>query len=355
MILERLHLHAFRPHRHFTFEPSPGINLLVGPNGSGKTAILEAISMLSAVRSFRARHEHEVITWGESSGGIEGHFSTDRGHHRELSLIWERLEGSWTKSATLQGDRIHRLADFLGCVPSSLFTPEDLQLIAGSPALRRRYLDLQLSKINPAHLLDLAQLKKVLGARNALLRQGRHEKELLPWNQLLYQLSLQVGKRREDLTQELNILAKEYHHHLVDPQQELCLRYRRSWPTDADLFYQRLRELSAKERQAGLSLISPQKDDLEIRAAGRSLRLFGSQGEQRTVALCLRLAQARTLEIHQNEKAILLLDDVLSELDEERRHRLITLLPSFAQVLMTSAVSELHQVDRVTVHELKKN
>jgi DNA replication and repair protein RecF len=338
VVLERLQLYCFRLYDDLVFEPQPGLNLLVGGNGAGKTALLEAAHLLSAARSFRAKREPEMVRWGQAACRVEGTFRNDRGRHRNLSLAWTRCEGEWTKSATFQGDKVPRLADFLGCVPCSLFTPDDLALVAGSPSVRRRYLDLQLSKTVPAHLLDLAQLKKVLASRNSLLRQGRPPRELLPWETLLFDLSCRIGERRERLVGELDNSCREYHLQLAgDSGGAVSLRYRRCWPVDREGFRERLKELYDKERQQGTTLLSPQKDELEINTQGRSLRLYGSQGQQRTLALCLRLAEARSLSEHHGEGAILLLDDVFSELDPERRERLLGLLPSFAQVLVTSA------------------
>jgi DNA replication and repair protein RecF len=354
VVLERLKLYSFRLYEELVFEPQAGLNLLLGGNGAGKTALLEAAHLLSAARSFRARREQELVRWGQAACRVEGHFRTDKGRQRQLSLSWTRSEGEWVKSATFQGDRVARLADFLGCVPCSLFTPDDLALVAGSPTLRRRYLDLQLSKTVPAHLQDLAQLKKVLSARNRVLRQGRPARELAPWESLLYDLSLRIGQRRELLVQELDGLCGEFHGALVGDEAggEISLRYRRCWPTDREEFRQRLREVYEKERQQGSTLLSPQKDELEIHNQGRSLRLYGSQGQQRTLALCLRLAEARSLSEHHGEGAVVLLDDVFSELDSERRERLLALLPSFAQVLVTSATPLDHPLRQGAVYRV---
>lgn len=352
--MESLKLYSFRLYEDLVFEPRPGLNLLVGGNGAGKTALLEAAHLLSAARSFRAKREQELVRWGQPACRVEGRFLTDKGRHRHLSLAWTRSEGEWTKSATFQGDKVARLADFLGCVPCSLFTPDDLALVAGSPTVRRRYLDLQLSKTVPAHLLDLAGLKKVLSARNSVLRQGRPARELAPWESLLYDLSLRIGERRERLVEELDGLCSHFHHALAGDQGgPISLKYRRCWPTDRQEFRQRLKEVYEKERQQGSTLLSPQKDELEIHNQGRSLRLYGSQGQQRTLALCLRLAEARSLSEHHGEGSILLLDDVFSELDPERRGRLLDLLGQFAQVLVTSATPVDHLPSNAVVYQVE--
>lgn len=337
MILERLRLYNFRVYQEQLFHPAPGLNLLSGPNGAGKTAVLEALHLLSAARSFRARREQEVCRWGAADSRIEGLFRTQDGHPRELGLSWRRTEGEWKKAAQFQGDQVARLSDFLGCVPLSLFTPDDLALVHGAPSVRRRYLDLTLSKMSPLHLLELARLRKVLSARNSLLRQNRPARELKPWDRLLFDLSLTVGRRRERVALDLAHTCADFFGQLTGRQETLQLAYKRCWPTEWNEFETKLEELQLRERQRGSTLLSPQKDDLEIAYQARSLRLYGSQGEQRMVALCLRLAEAKLLGEQKEEGAILLLDDAFSELDPERKERLIALLPNFSQVFLTSA------------------
>ena len=337
MILQRLRLFNFRVYREQAFHPSPGLNLLTGPNGAGKTAVLEALHLLSAARSFRARKESELCHWGQGECRIEGTFLTDREQERNLSLSWRRSDGEWKKQAGFQGDPVARLADFLGCVPCSLFTPGDLSLVHGSPSIRRRYLDLILSKMYPLHLLELSRLRKVLTSRNALLRQNRPEKEFRPWNKLLFELSLTVGRRREQLAAELAGHCADFYFRLTDHEHSLRLNYKRCWPVEWDAFESKLEEVHPRERLQGSTLLSPQKDELEIQCRERSLRLYGSQGEQRLVALCLRLAEAQQLALQKEEKAILLLDDAFSELDPERKARLLSLLPEFSQVFLSSA------------------
>lgn len=353
MILERLRLYNFRIFQEQIFLPNPGLNLLIGPNGAGKTAILEALHLLGAARSFRAKKENELCRWGETECRVEGNFKTVDGRSRNLSLGWQKVEGEWKKQAGFQGDAVARLADFLGCVPLSLFTPSDLALVSGSPSVRRRYLDLMLSKMSPLHLLELSRLKTVLSSRNALLRQARPSRETKPWDRMLFDLSLTVGRRRENLVASLNDICRSFFQRLTAKEKGIQLLYRRCWPTQWEEFEARLQELHPRELQRGATLLSPHKDDLEIQRQERSLRIYGSQGEQRLVALCLRLAEAKRLAEQKNEPAILLLDDAFSELDPQRRERLIAILPEFSQVFLTSA-SPLEMNVETTVHHFSE-
>jgi DNA replication and repair protein RecF len=354
MILQKLRLHSFRVYREQVFQPEAGLNLIVGPNGSGKTAILEALHLLSAARSFRARREAEVVMWNQDGCRIDGVFQTDAGHSRELSLSWKRKNGEWKKQATFQRDEVARLADFLGCVPLSLFTPNDLSLVNGSPSVRRKYLDLMLSKMYPLHLQEMSRLKKVLASRNALLRHDRPWAELKPWNSLLYEVSATVGRRREELVLDLAHACGDYFASLTGLEKAIKLQYRRCWPQVENEFHERLQEVFEREKQVGSTMLSPQKDELGIHLRGKSLRTYGSQGEQRLVALCLRLSEAKHLANQKSENAILLLDDAFSELDLERRDRLLRLLPTFSQVILTSATPvELPTIEYAT-HQVRE-
>ncbi len=336
VILERLRLFRFRNHAETVLAPSSGLNMIEGDNGAGKTALLEAAYLLSSARSFRTRVDSELAQWGEQAARIEGEFRTDAGHLRRLALQWERKDGVWVKQASLQGDTTARLADFLGTVPCSLFTPEDRALISGPPALRRRYLDLQLSKRSPLHLHELAKLKRVLASRNALLKSRRSDRELLPWNRLLFELTQSIGARRREATEFLAEQSAALLERLTDRKRALLLRYRASWPEDWAEFELRLTELKDRERALGQTLLSPHKDELEIQLDGRPLRQYGSLGQQRLVALALRLAEAEHLVERTQERPILLLDDALSELDAAHRARLLTYLAEQRQVLMTA-------------------
>ena len=284
---------------------------------------------------------------------MEARLKTDLGHSRDLNLSWQRRDGEWKKQAGFQGDSVARLSDFLGCIPLSLFTPQDLSLVNGAPAQRRKYLDLMLSKMSGLYLQELSRLRKVLSSRNALLRQQRPWAELQPWNRLLFQLSSSISRHRRDLIENLSETCQQLHQALSGQETKFRLAYRACCPKNQDEFEERLQELHEREMQNGSSLLSPQKDELEIQVRDRSLRTYGSQGEQRLAALCLRLAEAQILAEHKDESAILLLDDAFSELDQERRTRLLALLPQFSQVFLTSSNPLGIQSDNLHSHRVE--
>lgn len=353
MRLERLRVYDFRLYHEAILKPAPGLNLLIGPNGAGKTTLLEAAHLLSAARSFRAKRESELVRWGQPGARVEGYLLTDQGRPRNLSLQWVKVDKEWHKTAFFQNDKVLRLADFLGCLPASLFTPGDRDLVTGSPVLRRRYLDLQLSKLYPLHLQELAQLKKVLSSRNALLRRQAGARELRPWDRMLFELTLKVGQRRQEATTTLQQLIDPLQQRLSEPKA-LDLKYRQSWPEEREAFAERLRELSERERSTGVTQLSPQKDDLDISLDGRPLRLYGSQGQQRSAALVLRLAEAEHLARERDETSVLLLDDALGELDPERQERLLDYLQNQGQVLLSSSGPVPLSGLSVTTHQIRE-
>lgn len=220
----------------------------------------------------------------------------------------------------------------------ALFVPGDLELVQGGPQGRRRYLDLLLCKMSPAYLASLARLQAVLRQRNQLLRRrpGPSAGELAPWDRQLAAAAAVLVPRREALVRELAGAVAQCFLRLSADGSDLGLTYRPSGPGTEIEFLVALAELRKEELGRGTSLVGPHRDDLELRLDGRSLRRFGSQGQQRSAALALRLGEARVLTESSGEGALVLLDDCFSELDPGRRHRLLELLVGSRQVFLTA-------------------
>lgn len=339
MILERLELSHFRNYETLSLDVAPGLNLLVGENAQGKTSLLEALYLLGTSRSFRASQESELLHWGAGAGRVHARLRRDDGVPRELEIRWSRGErGSLTREVLRNRLPVRRLSDFLSEVPLALFVPGDLALVQGGPQGRRRYLDLLLCKLYPAYLGALARLQQILRQRNELLRRrpvptGR---DLEPWDRQLAAAATAVAARRAAAVVDLGREADACFRHLSDLPGELALSYRPSGPLGEDEFLAELESRRRDEVLRGTSLLGPHRDDLELRLEGRSLRRFGSQGQQRSAALALRLAEARFLGSVSGEGALVLLDDCFSELDPGRRGRLLEILGEWRQVFVTT-------------------
>ncbi len=336
MRLKSLELSHFRLYEQMRLVTQSGLTLLTGPNAQGKTAFLEAIYVLASARSFRAQSEAELVRWGSQDCLIKAELERDSGRRRTLELRWNKQGRSVKKAAFLQGRPIQKLAEFLGELPVALFTPEDLALVQAGPALRRRYLNLLLCKLYPAYLSTLSNYQKALANRNQLLRLGQSE-QLHPWDTILSELGLSLVDRRTQLCHQLAPCLSQFYRTLSGEKGELVAEYRPGCPPSKDDFLARLKAARTPELRQKRTLVGPHRDDLAFQLDGKELRRYGSQGQQRTAALSLRLAEARMLTELGQEKAIILLDDCFSELDPGRQERLLTELADYPQVFVTSA------------------
>lgn len=339
MILERLELSLFRNYEELALELQPGLNLLVGENAQGKTSLLEAVYLLGTSRSFRAAQDAELVSWGGESSRVHARLRRDDGVPRELDIRWTRAErGRLSREVLRNRLPVRRLSDFLGEVPLALFVPGDLALVQGGPESRRRYLDLLLCKLYPAYLGALARMQQVLRQRNELLRRkpAPPAVDLEPWDRQLAATATVVSARREAAVAELGREADTFFRHLSDSPAELALGYRPSGQGTEEEFLTALASRRREELARGTTLLGPHRDDLDLLLEGRSLRRFGSQGQQRSAALALRLAEARFLGAVSGEGALVLLDDCFSELDPGRRARLLEILAEWRQVFVTT-------------------
>jgi len=339
VVLESLELVDFRNFTRLALDFPPGLNLLVGENAQGKTGFLEALYLLGALRSFRASREIEMLAWGGDGARVNARFGRSQGGSRDLELRWvRRPDGSLERTVLKNRLPVRRMAEFLGEVPLALFTPGDLALVQGAPQGRRRFLDLLLCKISPAYLSALARLQTVLRQRNELLRRrpAPTSAELEPWDQQLSSTAAILVPRRQAAVVRLQEVASDLFRRLSDGGSELALTYRPGSPANQEEVLEALVQGRREDLRRGTTTLGPHRDDLELRLADRSLRRFGSQGQQRSAALALRLAEARVVGEGHGEGALVLLDDCFSELDPGRRERLVEILGGWPQVFLTA-------------------
>lgn len=337
MELTRLWLTDFRGYDAFEVSFAPGFTALVGPNGIGKTNLLEAVSLLSTTRSFRGAPPDAMVRVGAERAVVR---AEGRREGREV-LIELEMPRQGRSRVQVNRQRLRRTRDLLGALRTTVFTPEDLALVKEGPALRRQYLDDLLVALEPAADRVLADLDRVLRQRASLLKQagGRLDEAashtLDVWDDKLAQLGTEVTGRRESLTERLAPAVDVAYQELAEsPSGAVELRYQRSWPGD-DL-HAALRDVRGDDARRGISTIGPHRDELGLHLNGLLARTQASQGEQRTMALALRLAGHRSVAERWGEAPLLLLDDVLSELDPARSKALLDRLPP-GQVIITSA------------------
>lgn len=346
MYLIRLALANVRNYAALEFFPEPGLNVFVGANAQGKSNLLEAIALLGTGKSFRTTREAEIVRAGMPSATIAGIAHTSAGEVR-LSCTLGAAGSGLRKRYAINGRQV-RYASYLGRTRIVTFTPADLQLVAGPPGLRRTLLNAALAQQSPSYYAALAAYTKNLAQKSALLRAPeRVDPDLLAtYDERLVTTGTQLMLERRHYAAALSEVARGVHASWVGPHAadgELDLRYRPNVPFEtstadavAAAFEARLRALREQEAARRQTLAGPHRDDLELLLGGRSLAVYGSQGQQRTAVLALKVAEYRVLEARSGDAPILLLDDVLSELDADRQGAFLRGVESFEQAFVTT-------------------
>ncbi len=353
MILESLAIRHFRNIESLDWQPHPRANLLLGLNAQGKTNLLEAIFLLGTTKSLRQAGDGEMIADGQAQALVKGQvFREEAGASRSLEVLLSRQE---RKTVRLNDKNLARFSEIFGHLSVVLFTPEDLQLVKAGPQARRFYLDLEISQASPQYLHSLQVFERALKQRNSALkmqaegRAGRGTAQAFEQN--LVQAGSEVVLFRLKAVEELEPLAARVQERISGGTEKLGLSYLSSLsggeealPRDldglADRYRRRLKEASAEEEARATTLVGPHRDDIRMTVNGRPARAFASQGQQRTAALALKLAEVEFLKSRLGENPVLLLDDVLSELDGPRQRELLGLLDEKVQTFVTSTHAE---------------
>jgi len=361
MYVRRLRLSGFRNYRHLELELPAGLLLFLGRNAQGKTNLLEAVHLLSTTRSPRTSGDAELINWEASDDGPPVARIVAEAERRAGAVRVEMAVHGPDEGHSRAGKRLRlngvpqRASQVVGQISSVLFTPQDLDLVGGAPSLRRRFLDIALSQVDGRYLAASQDYAKVVLQRNALLRRIRdgsaRPDELAFWESRMAESGAYIVEARTGATTRLAGLAAEGHRDLSGGLEELHLVYEPHWARDwtaADMLDKDRPALAAallhtlaqsrqQEIGAGASLWGPHRDDLLFLIDGRPAAAFASRAQWRTAALALRLAEARFLLDTTGDHPVLLLDDVLSEMDDDRRRAVSEAFAGFDQVWITSA------------------
>ena len=330
------------------------VNLLHGRNAQGKSNLLEAVCYLGIATSFRGAPDPELIRWGEDYFFLAGKVTREDGSRIDLTAAANRRK---QRRWRVDGEARTRLSDVVGLLHTVIFAPEDIGLVKEGPDARRRFLNQQLSQLDQEYCRLLISYNRVLRQRNALLKQwepGREaengfEEQLATWDEQMIELGSAVALRRQQTVKQLSELANELHRGLSNGE-ELALSYENSFSPHEELadldqcrqaFRSELARVARSEQQRGQSLVGPHRDELAITIDGRPARSFGSQGQQRTAALSLKLAELELARSLRGEYPVLLLDDVLSELDEQRRQEIMRLAVGKTQTFITAVDGDL--------------
>jgi len=327
MYISSLTLKNFRNYDFETFEFDNGINVLAGENAQGKTNCAEAIFFLCTGYSPRANKDKLVIKNDAETAEIEG---TAQSEYGKVSVKID-FSKSDLKEIFVNGIKVLKMGELMGNMHSVFFNPSELKLVQESPEDRRRFLNVSLSQMSKSYFYALARYNKILSQRNNLLKEPRRsiiESTLPIWDKQLCAQAGKIIKARNEFLTELAPVASQKHAILSDGKEELQMRtesgYSGSEEEIADAMNENLRNAFDKDMRLGFTTIGPHRDDIKFTLNGADVRVFGSQGQQRTVALSIKLAEAEIFKARTGEYPILILDDVLSELDRKRQRKLVS-------------------------------
>ena len=357
MFIEQLALTNYRNYKTLDLSFSPKINVLIGENAQGKTNIMESIYVLSMAKSHRTSNDRDLIRWDQDYGKIEG--SIQRKYGR---LPLELVVSKKGKRARVNHLEQKRLSLYIGQLNVVMFAPEDLNLVKGSPSVRRRFLDMEIGQISPVYLHDLLTFQKVLKQRNAILKNNRGKSN---FNDVMFdvyteqyiQVAVQIIRKRFYFMELLQKWAEPIHKGISRGMETLKVTYGtlkgiESGQTQEEMesvLEQRLLEMRTRELERGLTLIGPHRDDLHFFVNGYDIQTFGSQGQQRTTALSLKLAEIELVKQEVGESPVLLLDDVLSELDDFRQSHLLNTIQGEVQTFVTT--TNIAGIDHETIRK----
>lgn len=373
MYLTQLRLKDFRNYECLHLEPDAGLNLVTGENAQGKTNLLEAIYLLATGRPLRAGKEEELIRWGANEASVYASIHREQSLDVEVEITLSRYQPRVVK---VDG-QTYRAALALGQFNVVLFSAMDLEVVRGQPADRRRYLDIEISMLSPAYVRALAGYRRALEQRNRLLKSVRESGgsltpsaiELLEaWDEQLVRYGSSVMVARERFISTLRPLARQAHAELSEGREELDIRYAPSIEAVSgereqvmERFRQQLHQAREEELRRGSTLVGPQRDDLLVFVDGKEARIYASQGQQRTVMLSLKRAEFDLTLQERQEPPIVLLDDVMSDLDDLRRAQLLRMTLRGAQAFITAtsaetfpqeilATARMYRVERGHIH-----
>lgn len=351
MRINSLQLFQFRNYKEMTVSFDPNMVVLYGPNGAGKTNILEAIYVSTIGKSHRTNDTSDMLYRGLDQASTVVNFEKIDTPHR-LNI---KLFNKGSKQILLNDTKISQ-KELIGTLNTVIFCPEDLQLIKGSPANRRRFIDMEISQTSANYYHTLVQYNRLLQQRNYLLKEYRGQKNipLEEWDLQLAEASAFLVQKRLESLKKINLLIDLLNRKLTDGLENLSIHYEQPYSSDGhrirtkEEFYDLLKANLERDRFRMNTSVGPHRDDLAFFSGSMDLKRFGSQGQQRTAILSLKLSELEFIKSEVGEYPVLLLDDVLSELDEKRRLNLLQFLHKRIQTFITTTdIEDFKNMDKV--------
>lgn len=350
MIIKELELKDFRNYESLNLKFHNKVNIFLGDNAQGKTNILEAIYVSSIGKSFRTREDSDMVRFGSEFAKIG--VSAEKDNEELLVEIALTDKG---KGIKVDGLKIKKTAELLENIYAVIFSPEDLKIVKEDPEKRRKFIDTEISRISRAYFSRLSDYKKIVKQRNAFLKDsrfmmgsaGKSGLDVLDiWDEQLAGYGAEVIVKRNEFIKKLNVISKELHRGITGGREEIEIVYEPSIEVKGsvseqhEFFKKSLAASRQNDLRSGSTSRGPHRDDIAILVNGIDMRKFGSQGQQRTSALSLKLAELRLIYEETGENAVLLLDDVMSELDASRQNFLVNSLGDVQLFITTTDLGE---------------
>lgn len=347
MRIQELSLQHYRNYDALTLAPDPGLNVFEGLNAAGKTNILESVFLCALGRSHRTPRDAELLQEHEPFGSVRLFLDT-RGGTRSIRI--ELVEGD-RKKVFIDDAPTTRSGELMGCLNVVMFSPEDLQLVKEGPSERRRFLDMELSQLKPSYYYNLQQYSSALKNRNLLLKETPVRYDMIElWDEQLAKLGSKIILDRKSFIEELSMIARSLHSEMSGGKESLTVLYEPSVPCSdesrlMETLQEQLTERLERDIFRGYTSAGPHRDDLALLLNDRDVRVYGSQGQQRTTALSLKLSEIELIRKRRAERPVLLLDDVFSELDGDRQARLLDVVSDCQSFITCTHLEEFAQIE----------
>ncbi len=343
MYIENLELKNFRNYENLNIEPVKGVNILTGDNAQGKTNILEAVFFCAYGRSHRTSRDREMQMFDAPFTTV----SVDVVREQNDKKIVLRFNGEGRKFIEINGRKITRIPDLLGNLYVIMFSPEDLKIVKETPGIRRRFLDMEISALDKIYYHDLVSYNKVIQERNNLLKMRSVDRTVLDvYDAKAAQYGAKIIRQRMDYMKKLNDKARSIHLEITGGKEEIEYAYRCGIPLTENLedsLAQALAENRRHDLERGTTSVGPHRDDFVILINGADARIFGSQGQQRTVILTLKFASLGIIRDLTGEYPVLLLDDVLSELDLSRQNFILSSIDGIQTIISMTGYENIEK------------
>lgn len=339
MYVKRLRLKNFRCYEDLDVELSPNINIIYGKNAQGKTNLLEAVYYCATGRSHRTSFDKECIRYDQDEAMIKIWYEKYKEDQIEIHL---RKNGR--KSVAINGYPAKKINELFGCFHVVVFSPEDLSLIKSGPAKRRKFMDMEICQVDPVYLHDLQQYCKVLKQRNQLLKEisrapGKKE-TIFAWDLQLVHYGVKVMRRRAEFVSRLQKHTSVIHNSITHGEESLKILYENAVSMDESVFQRQLEKDFVRDQRYGSTAAGPHHDDLALFIDGSDVRVYGSQGQQRTTALSMKLAELEMMKEEIGHSPVLLLDDVMSELDQDRQLHLARYIQENQTIITCTGIED---------------